>query len=222
MKGYEGVESLVYRALSRIMEQVEGGDLVVNRGNEPKPNASAERDIGAIDGIDAALKLAVADLEQLVQSEKVKAAEAKATNVDKKNNPTTSSFVFLRIQPFFSTLFTIPPPAASSPDGTTQTSPPQQLQFLLHLTDPQHSISHVTVTQTVPATWLEIWDDYEWVEDLVVDALRIGVEIIGEEYLVSRMNWGKRSSSSEAESTAVEKQPHAEQQDGEKASKLDG
>jgi hypothetical protein len=42
------------------MEQVDGGDLVVNKGNEsrPKNSSSQERDLNAVDGHDAALKLA--------------------------------------------------------------------------------------------------------------------------------------------------------------------
>lgn len=76
MQGYDGVESLVYRALSRvcstafldyfiyliwiqIMEQVEGGDLVVNRGDESRPKeAGAERNFNTVDGYEAAFKLA--------------------------------------------------------------------------------------------------------------------------------------------------------------------
>jgi hypothetical protein len=42
------------------MEQVEGGDLVVNRGDElrPKDSASEKRELNAVDGLDAAVKLA--------------------------------------------------------------------------------------------------------------------------------------------------------------------
>ena len=42
------------------MEQVEGGDLVVNRGDEsrPKDAADSKRELNAVDGYDAALKLA--------------------------------------------------------------------------------------------------------------------------------------------------------------------
>lgn len=42
------------------MEQVEGGDLVVNRGDEsrPKDTASQQRDLNAVEGLEAALKLA--------------------------------------------------------------------------------------------------------------------------------------------------------------------
>ena len=43
------------------MEQVEGGDLVVNKGFESKPRekgASSERNMNPVDGMDAAFKLA--------------------------------------------------------------------------------------------------------------------------------------------------------------------
>lgn len=200
MKGYEGVESLVYRALARIMEQVEGGDLVVNRGNESRPaetTAGNERDMSTVEGLETALKLAAADLEELIKSETLQAKVSKAQNPDedkKSTNPTTYSSVFLRIQPFLSSPIPAPRlPNADEEEPTTSAIPPQQLQFVLHLVDPKHNIAHTTITQTVPAVWLEIWDDYEWVEDLVVDVLRVGVEIIGEEYLVSRMGWGKKN-----------------------------
>jgi hypothetical protein len=35
-----------------------------------------------------------------------------------------------------------------------------------------------------------MWDEYEWVEDLVAEALRVGVEVVGQEYVVARMGWG--------------------------------
>jgi len=42
------------------MEQVEGGDLVVNKGNESRPKEAIEgiRNLNAVDGQDAAFKLA--------------------------------------------------------------------------------------------------------------------------------------------------------------------
>ena len=49
-----------------------------------------------------------------------------------------------------------------------------------------------TVTQAVPAGWLEVWDQYDWVEDLVAESLRIAVEVLGQDYLASRMGWGKK------------------------------
>lgn len=42
----------------------------------------------------------------------------------------------------------------------------------------------------VPEKWLGLWDEYDWVEDLVAEVLRVGVEVVGQEYLVARMGWG--------------------------------
>lgn len=81
------------------------------------------------------------------------------------------------------------------------------LQFILHLSDPEHRLVHTTVTQAVPGPWLEVWDQYDWVEDLVAEALRVGVEVIGQEYVVARMGWGNKSikkSADETESIAVD------------------
>lgn len=43
-----------------MLEQVDGGDLVVNKGTEsrPKDNIGPERELGGVEGYDAALKLA--------------------------------------------------------------------------------------------------------------------------------------------------------------------
>lgn len=188
MKGYEGVESLVYRSLARIMEQIDGGDLVVNRGNESKPRLDPkERDLGAIDGLEPAYKLAVAELSELVRSDILNAPKKESLSKTTEN-PTTYSSIFLRIQPFYS----ITPPFMTSVHKEESNGPARQLQFFLYLTDPNHSITHSTVSQVIPAEWLDLWDDYEWVEDLVVEALRISVEVIGQLYLASRMNWTKK------------------------------
>lgn len=41
------------------MEQVEGGDLVVNRGNESRPKGNSDvRDLNTVEGYDAAIKVA--------------------------------------------------------------------------------------------------------------------------------------------------------------------
>lgn len=60
---------------------------------------------------------------------------------------------------------------------------------MLYLSDPEHQLAHSTVTQAVPATWVDQMESHEWIEDVIVDALRIGMETIGQEYIVSRMRW---------------------------------
>lgn len=36
-----------------------------------------------------------------------------------------------------------------------------------------------------------MWDAHEWVEDQLAEALRLGVEMLGQEYVVERMGWDK-------------------------------
>ncbi|KAI0961253.1 hypothetical protein AcW1_000386 [Taiwanofungus camphoratus] len=189
MKGYDGVESLVYRSLSRIMEQVEGGDLIVNRGDEsrPKDAPDSKRDLNAVDGLDAALKLAQANLDELV---KRNAPEQK--HGTSAQNPTTYSYVYLRIQPYM-TSYPLPQTSVTDSANSPNTNALSSLQFLLYLSDPTHQLSHSTVTQAVSRKWLEFWDEYDWVEDLVVESIRVGVEVIGQEYIVSRMGWDKKT-----------------------------
>ncbi|KAF9014975.1 maintenance of telomere capping protein 1 [Cyathus striatus] len=176
MQGYDGIESLVYRALARIMEQVEGGDLIVNRGNESKPKEDMDtgRDLNIVEGYDAAVKLAQAEVAQL----------SKPSNV---NTPTTYSHVYIRIQPF-TTSYTVP--VALSTEAAS---------FLIYLFDPEHRLTHTTLTQASPVKWLSMWDQHDWVEDLIAETLRVGVEVVGQDYVVSRMGWGERGVISEAE-----------------------
>ncbi|KAJ8518702.1 hypothetical protein ONZ45_g4224 [Pleurotus djamor] len=201
MRGYDGIETLVYRSLSRVMEQVEGGDLIVNRGNESRPKSSGEdaRDLNAVDGYDAALKLAQANLDELIKANADKPTESKATATQA---PVSYSHIYLRVQPFTSTLATLPP---TNPDAgaASSTEAPSQLQFMLHLCDPGHQLVHTTVTQVIPGHWLDLWDQYDWVEDIVAEALRVGIEVVGQDYLVTRMGWakGKQPQAGEAQSS---------------------
>ena len=63
---------------------------------------------------------------------------------------------------------------------------------------------HTTVTQTVPIKWLPLWDEYDWVEDLIADTLRVGVEVIGQEYVVARMGWGSKEENLKENPTIVD------------------
>ena len=96
-------------------------------------------------------------------------------------NPTTTSYVYLRIQAFTSTITTPEPEPTES----------SQLRFILFLSDPAHELSYTTVTQAIPEHWLKVWDQYDWVEDTVAETLRLGVEVIGQEYVVGRMGWAR-------------------------------
>jgi len=141
MQGYDGIETLVYRSLARIMEQIEGGDLIVNRGQESKPKDSPDgvRELNVVGGYEAALKLAQANLDELIKNQ---------TNAPKRvlsaDNPVIHSSVYLRVQPFTQSYSL--PQLAQAPSDATNT----YLQFILHLADPGHQLVHTTVTQAIP------------------------------------------------------------------------
>jgi hypothetical protein len=164
------------------MEQVEGGDLVVNRGDESKPKAApdAPREMHAVEGLEAAIKLAQANIEEMKKRD-VKHSETKESSAEA---PISYSHIYLRVQPY-KTSYSIP---LSSSDGSKSRSE-NTLQFLLYLTDPGHGLVHSTTTQSVPESWQAVWDKYDWVEDSVVDAIRQGVEVLGQDYIARRMSW---------------------------------
>ena len=89
------------------------------------------------------------------------------------------------------------------------TSEQSQLQFILHLSDPDHQLTHTTYTQAVPQKWLAIWEKHEWVEDLVAESLRLGIEVLGQEYVAARMRWTEdvQNLEKDPEVVMVEKTP---------------
>lgn len=60
MVGYVGVEALVYRAFSKVMEQTEGGDVIVHQGagNQTEDVEPENRQLNACEGYEQAVKLA--------------------------------------------------------------------------------------------------------------------------------------------------------------------
>jgi len=198
MQGYDGIESIVYQALSRVMEQVDGGELVVNRGDESRPKGSvsgAQRELNHVHGQEAAFKLAQASVKELIEQSPAPAAAPDALS----QNPTQYTSLYLRVQPF---AFDLPTASVDEPQGPTRpTATPQAVQFLIYLTEPSHHLSHCALSQAVPLQWLDIWDSNEWVEDLIVEGLRLGVQVVGQEYVTARMGHSSKTVKGRAATT---------------------
>ncbi len=61
MVGYVGLESIVYGAFMKVMDQVEGGDIVVRKGNESKKHESDDdsyRELNTCEGFIEAIGIA--------------------------------------------------------------------------------------------------------------------------------------------------------------------
>ncbi|KAK4333359.1 hypothetical protein RTBOTA2_002077 [Rhodotorula toruloides] len=189
MVGYDGVETLVYRGLAKIMDQIEGGSLVVNKGTEEKPREvegdEDVRDLNIVDGLTEAWKLAEASVDQLIKTT-YKPPAPSSSSADGATVPVTTCPVYMRIQPCLAPVPFLPP--ACLPSTSSDPNSSKVLFFLLLLRDPTHNLVHTSMSQSMPASWLDIpFEENEWVEDQMVEIIRRSVEIIGQEYISHRM-----------------------------------
>lgn len=225
------------------MEQVEGGDLVVNKGHvedspsnaQKQPSQKSElgleddddddeRNLNTVEGFVEGYKLAEANLEALIKKHYQKPAEPQHNQQQQQQSPGKSPThgrkesagvslpvtvcpVYMRIQPviaampFATTSTSSTTPSTTTPSSsneqpqtgatmtTTRTSDDLHLYFVMILRDPTNELVHKTLSQSMPSKWLDIpFEENEWVEDIMVDVIRRGVEIIGEEYIKGRMH----------------------------------
>ena len=101
--------------------------------------------------------------------------------------------IFLHLQPIFAPLTIPEPPLLLDPKAkdsdpaaeavaAQKDEKPKHLHFVLTLHDPVHNLRFTTVSQSVPGDWLEVeYDQSEWVEERLVDVIRVGVEIIAQD-----------------------------------------
>lgn len=91
----------------------------------------------------------------------------------------------MRIQPF--TVRFGPETNAIQVNAAMNDSEDDHVQFYILLYEPSHNLTHQTTSQAVPRAWIESWDTNEWVEDLIVESLKLATQIVGQEYILSRM-----------------------------------
>lgn len=89
--------------------------------------------------------------------------------------------IFLHLQPILAPL-SVPEPPLLLDSTETPADKPKHLHFVLTLHDTTHNLRFTTVSQPVPGDWLDVeYDQSEWVEERLVDVIRIGVEIIAQD-----------------------------------------
>ncbi|KAF8462572.1 maintenance of telomere capping protein 1, partial [Kalaharituber pfeilii] len=225
---YPSIDTIVYGVFDRVMQQVEGGDLlVVQRGRESKPRSSLGSGWASgpwykgsepralnpcFGGIEEGCKLARAAAESYAHEFLQKQQDSDRQPLNPQN-PTRKSDIFLAIQPTThpapSYLLPSPPTAEPSQISDPDETPDQLTTFALHLLDPIHQISFSTISQSVPAKWLE-WidspyvpddiaeilnaggvDPREWVVEWVEETLGLAVGIVAQRYVAKRMNVGE-------------------------------
>ncbi|ORX39066.1 maintenance of telomere capping protein 1 [Kockovaella imperatae] len=188
MSGYAGVEGVVYRAWTKILEQTESGELIVMWSAEDPAQEDMERNMNPVEGFETGWKR---QNEQIV---KVREREEENPQGRARANPSvpvTTVPIFLHLQPVLAPLSIPEPPillSQSKSEPGSAPTPPKHLYFLMTLQDPSHSLRFTTVSQPAPADWLDVeYEKSDWVEERLVEVLRNGVEIIAQDYVATRM-----------------------------------
>lgn len=194
LSGYPGIDPLVYAVFSRVMSQVEGGDLlVIQRGQESAPKRGLDmggyassagwndgpwwrtvtpgtpRTVNAVRGTIEASKLARASAESYATEYfssrgGIEEAAKQASEDLSESNPVRSSDIFLAIQAISQTVSAELFQAGASGEkaataGVVEpTEADEEISFALYLHDPVHGIAFHTISQSVPAKWIE-WLD---------------------------------------------------------------
>jgi|SRR5271156_3423148 len=215
MVGYPHIDKIVYDVFDRVMGQVEGGSLVVQKGREGKRRGSesqSKRDLNICEGLESALKLAKVMLPPCLPCASLFArsyllqanvAEPLRTPIEEKPDPSVPihiSHISLSIQPtiYNASPPTTPPapPSDNRPSTPTAISPPENVfAYVLYLVDPVHNLEFNTISQGFPAEWLRWLDDQEEVSDAVSewleDGLRLAVACVAQSYVAKRMGIGE-------------------------------
>jgi Family of unknown function (DUF5427) len=184
--GYPSLDPTVHSIFSRVMAQVEGGDLlVIQRGSETRSSSSsraawsdgpwwrdgsAKRDMGLVPGLAEGSKLARVNAEAYAQEffankGGVEAAIKSAADIHSEVNPVRSSDIFLAIQAIAfeadSGLFQASSGGAEGKSGVLDVEEADALVcFAIYLLDPVHNITFHTLTQAIPRKWAD-WLDAE-------------------------------------------------------------
>ncbi|KKF94020.1 Maintenance of telomere capping protein 1 [Ceratocystis platani] len=181
--GYPSIDPMVHEVFSRVMSQVEGGDLmVVQRGAESRSRTSthgwrdgpwwrvvdSDRDMGVIRGLVEGTKLCRANAEAF-SSEfftthgGIEKAKLDATEDLSESNPVRTSNIFLSVQAvcieageelFGASASQDKDKGKAAAESTKPKSPEELIQFAVFIMDPIHEIEFSTLSQTVPAQWI--------------------------------------------------------------------
>ncbi|KAG5922473.1 hypothetical protein E4U53_003712 [Claviceps sorghi] len=186
--GYPSMDPLINGVFSRVMSQVEGGDLlVVQRGHESSSRRHIDgnagwrdgpwwrqtdihRELGLVKGMVEGTKLCRAGAESYADeyfaaTGGIERARIRATEDLSESNPVRTSDIFLSLQAISvdadPTLFA----GSTSSEKEKESSSVQEQDetdslvcFAVHVLDPVHEIQFSTVSQSLPLKWVR-WLD---------------------------------------------------------------
>ncbi|KAK9469124.1 maintenance of telomere capping protein 1 [Lipomyces arxii] len=193
--GYPSIDTLVYSVFDRVMQQVEGGELmIVQKGRESRKRDSdkkgVKRDMGLFTGgLEAGEKLAKANIEQI----RLKGKEPE--NLEDQDSPIRKSDIYLSIQ-----AVSYSANAVSSDVNPESESQDKLFAFIIYLSDPFHDLSFTTHSQSFPLLWCD-WldsedpipgqvDPREWLAEWVEEGLGLAIGVVAQRYVASRLAIG--------------------------------
>lgn len=186
--GYPSLDPIIYDVFSRVMAQVEGGDLmVIQRGQENTSKRSVDggpgwrdgpwwrqpdsrRDLGVIKGLVEGTKLCRAGAEgyaaeYFAAHGGIEQARIRATQAASESNPVRTSDIFLAVQAVGfdadSGLFARTAAVEKEKESSAVADPSgadELVCFALFVLDPVHEIEYSTISQSIPARWVR-WLD---------------------------------------------------------------
>jgi hypothetical protein len=186
--GYPSLDPLIQDVFSRVMSQVEGGELlVIQRGHESSSRRSGEgsagwrdgpwwrqvdspREMGLVKGLVEGTKLCRAGAESYA-SEYFAAnggldeAKIRATEAVSQDNPVRTSNLFLAVQAISQdsdkALFAGTASAEKEKEASVvkeQDETDESICFAVYIFDPIHEIKYSALSQAVPSRWIS-WLD---------------------------------------------------------------
>lgn len=207
MLGYDGIESLAFKVLSRILQQADITQVDVHTVSSEK--AAAQDDQPA-----QALHVAASRSEGIAQA-KVRCASTDtqaaivplSSNVPARSStqqentltvPDSTCPIVLRLQPFYESA--VPHDAdlfGEAPTSTTgaPVDTNRGVSFLVWWVDPTYRLSHATISQAIPAWWCTCHyadpvtvplEHNVWVEQAMCDAIE------GAFAVVAQVSWDRR------------------------------
>jgi hypothetical protein len=116
-------------------------------------------------------------------------AEALVDTAETGYPVSTTCPVFMAIQPFKASPTLAPVAKSPSEDSRLAGDSDEFLFYAIVLTDPTNGLTFKTFSQALPVAWLDVPNDAnQWVEEKMVEAIRLAVGIIAEDYVWHRMN----------------------------------
>lgn len=194
MTGYDGIETLAFKVLSRMLQQADITKVDVHMAaasgdasNELPAHAlhiAASREAGV-----AEAKAAIVPLAQAVPAPKEKQENEMMV-------PDSTCPIVLRLQPFYEAI--IP---GSDADLFGASEPPASFQkdkrsvsFLVWWVDPTYRLSHATCSQAIPAWWRTYYllttvsvplENNAWVEQAMCDVIEGALAVVAQVRLPS-------------------------------------